>query len=111
MIFGDQDCEVVTVTVVPSTDTVPSIPVASRYSRAAPAAREGSICHHTNPTTAATRAMVNDRILAQGKVPWTTLGAAKASLEGREDTAEIMEIRRWFAEFEEAVKARLEPVS
>lgn len=60
---------------------------------------------------AATRAMVNDRILAQGKVPWTTLGAAKASLEGREDTAEIMEIRRWFAEFEEAVKARLEPVS
>lgn len=56
---------------------------------------------------AVTRAMVRDRLLAEGDVPWTTLHAAKAALAGKPDSPEVANLRAWFEALEATLQAQL----
>lgn len=58
------------------------------------------------------RAMVNDRLLTEADVPWTTVKTARACFEGKPETPELGIIRAWLDAFEANARetaARLAP--
>jgi exodeoxyribonuclease-1 len=53
------------------------------------------------------RGMINQRLMAEGDVPWTTCASARASLDAMEPSQDVTRIRAWLDDYEQDLRLQL----